>query len=179
VVASLGGTLTFESEVGKRTVFRVELPTAVRTSGVAETSSSPAGGVFGAVPRSAKMRRSRILVVDDEPNVCFSLERLLAKEGDIFTATSAGQALTLIREGQRFDVLLCDLMLPEMDGPALHEHIRGLDPRQAERMVFMTGGVFTVRAREFLETVKNERLSKPFDVDALIALVRARAPAAG
>ncbi len=174
VVASLGGTLTFESEVGKRTVFRVELPTGVRTSEAVNAGSSSEGRASRTVSRSLKMERSRVLVVDDEPIVCSSLERLLAKEGDVFTATSAGQALTMIREGQRFDVLLCDLMLPEMDGPALHEHIRALDPLQAERMVFMTGGVFTVRAREFLETVKNKRLSKPFDVEALIALVRGR-----
>lgn len=178
VVASLGGTLTFESEVGRGTVFRVELPTAVRTSDAVETRFSLDGRASGALAGSAKLGTSRILVVDDEPFVCFSLERLLAKEGDIVTATSAGQALTMIQQGLRFDVLLCDLMLPEMDGPALHEHIRRLDPRQAERMVFMTGGVFTVRARDFLQTVKNERLSKPFDVESLLALVRARAPGA-
>ena len=117
-------------------------------------------------------RRGRILVVDDEPIVCFSLERLLAREADVVTATSAGQALAMIQEGQRFDVLLCDLMLPEIDGPALHENIRDVDPLQAKRMVFMTGGVFTGRAREFLDAVENKRLSKPFDVEGLLALVR-------
>jgi CheY-like chemotaxis protein len=130
------------------------------------------------VASSALARRSRFLVVDDEPIVCSSLARLLAKEGDVFTATSAGHALALIREGQRFDVLLCDVMLPEMDGPALHENIRTIDPPQAERMVFMTGGVFTERARRFLETVENKRLNKPFDVDALLRLVRSKSAAA-
>jgi signal transduction histidine kinase len=171
VVAALRGTLTFESEVGKGTVFRVELPTAVRASAATQPTSPP----DARISRDAHLpltRRSRILVVDDEPIVCFSLERLLAREADVVTATSAGRALAMIQEGQRFDVLLCDLMLPEMDGPALYESIRDVDPLQAKRVVFMTGGVFTVRARDFLETVENKRLSKPFDVDALLAVVR-------
>jgi signal transduction histidine kinase len=174
VVASLGGDLTFESEVGKGTVFRVELPAAVGTMGATPVAPRPERRISEAAPPASFVRRSRMLVVDDEPIVCFSLERLLAREGDVITATSASQALAMIQGGQRFDVLLCDLMLPEMDGPALHENIRKIDPAQAERMVFMTGGVFTVRARDFLETVNNKRLSKPFDVDALLSLVRGK-----
>jgi|HubBroStandDraft_1064217.scaffolds.fasta_scaffold40286_2 signal transduction histidine kinase len=171
VVAALQGTLTFESEVGRGTVFRVELPTGVRTSAATQPTSPPKAPISGAAPLPPA-RRGRILVVDDEPIVCFSLERLLAREADVVTAPSAGQALAMIQEGARFDVLLCDLMLPGMDGPTLHEKIRALDSLQAKRMVFMTGGVFTVRAREFLDAWENKRLSKPFDVEALLALVR-------
>ena len=65
-------------------------------------------------------------------------------------------------------------MMPEMDAPALHAELLQRAPEQAERMVFMTGGAFTTRARDFLDKVPNERLSKPFDIDALIGLVRAR-----
>ena len=111
-------------------------------------------------------------MVDDEPIVCFSLERLLSTEGEVVALTSARQALAVIRTGERFDVILCDLMMPEMDGPVLFEEIRRIAPAQAERMVFVTGGAFTVRAREFLESVENPRLGKPFDVEALVELVR-------
>jgi signal transduction histidine kinase len=173
VVASLGGTVTFESEVGKGTVFRVELPAAVRPT-EATAPATPSGRIAESSALSGVSRRGRMLVVDDEPIVCRSLERLLAREGDVSTVTSASQALAMIQGGERFDLLLCDLMLPEMDGPALYEHIRKIDSKQAERMVFVTGGVFTVRARDFLETVQNERLTKPFDVDALLALVRGK-----
>jgi signal transduction histidine kinase len=171
VVSSLGGTLTFETEVGKGTTFRVELPAAVPGPGV-KAPARTSNGITGAPASSTHARRNRILVVDDEPIVCRSLERLLAKEGQVFTATSAGDALERIRDGQRFDVLLCDLMLPEMDGPALYESVRAIDARQAERMVFMTGGVFTDRARAFLEGVENKRLSKPFDLETLLSVAR-------
>jgi CheY-like chemotaxis protein len=113
-------------------------------------------------------------VVDDEPIVCFSLERLLSTEGEVVALTSARQALALIRAGERFDIILCDLMMPEMDAPVLYEEIRRIAPAQADKMVFVTGGAFTVRAREFLESVPNPRLTKPFDVEALVELVRSR-----
>jgi two-component system cell cycle sensor histidine kinase/response regulator CckA len=170
IVSSLGGTLSFESEVGKGTTFRVELPAAVRTMGA--TAVARAGVEPKALPEP--VRRGRILVIDDEPIVCFSLERLLSTEAEVVALTSARKALALIVAGERFDMILCDLMMPEMDAPVLFEEIRKVAPAQAEQMVFVTGGAFTVRAREFLESVTNPRLGKPFDVDALVELVRAR-----
>jgi signal transduction histidine kinase len=168
IVASLGGTLTFETEVGRGSTFRVELPAAERAIGAAAASRTDAAGV-AIHPRATQ---GRILVVDDEPIVCFSLERLLSKEGEVIAMTSARQALATISAGARFDVILCDLMLPEMDGPALYDALRNIAPTQAERMVFVTGGVFTARARDFLASVQNPRLGKPFDIDSLLALVR-------
>ena len=173
IVTSLGGTLSFESEVGKGTTFRVELPVAVRTMGA--TAVAHVAGKPQSPSKAAP--RGRILVVDDEPIVCFSLERLLSTEGEVVALTSARQALAAVRAGERFDVILCDLMMPEMDAPVLYDEVRSIDPSQAERMVFVTGGAFTVRAREFLESVPNPRLGKPFDVDALVELVRSRLPA--
>jgi two-component system, cell cycle sensor histidine kinase and response regulator CckA len=170
IVTSLGGTLTFDSEVGKGSTFRVELPAAVKTMGA--TAVARVSGEPPVQPKPAT--RGRILVVDDEPIVCFSLERLLSTEGEVVALTSARQALAAIEAGERFDVILCDLMMPEMDAPMLHEELRRIAPAQAERMVFITGGAFTVRAREFLESVPNVRLGKPFEVDALIELVRSR-----
>jgi signal transduction histidine kinase len=167
IVTSLGGTLTFDSEQGKGSVFRVELP-ATRGShkAPAPRETTP--------PPSAQPAKGRILVVDDEPIVCVSLERLLASEGEVVSMTSAQEALACIEGGERFDVILCDLMMPGMDAPALHAELRRVAPAQAERMVFVTGGAFTMRARDFLSTVPNARLGKPFDVDALLGLVRAR-----
>jgi signal transduction histidine kinase len=168
IVTALGGTLSVESEEGKGSAFRVELPAAPKKPGAAAPSASSSPP-----PRTAPTQ-GRILVVDDEPIVCFSLERLLSSEGDVVALTSAREALARIRAGERFDVILCDLLMPEMDAPALHDELLAVAPDQAERMVFVTGGAFTMRARDFLDRVPNDRLAKPFDVDALIALVRRR-----
>jgi len=173
IVASLGGTLTFETEAGRGSIFRVELPAAERAIGVAPNGRAH---VSVSAASTARTVQGRILVVDDEPIVCFSLERLLSKEGEVIAVTSARQALAAITAGARFDVILCDLMLPEMDGPALYDALRNVAPMQAERMVFVTGGVFTARARDFLASVQNPRLGKPFDIDSLLALVRGLLP---
>jgi CheY-like chemotaxis protein len=79
-----------------------------------------------------------------------------------------------IRGGERYDVIICDLMMPEMDAMALHHELCQIAPAQAERMVFVTGGAFTLRAREFLESVSNPRLDKPFNINALVEVVRSR-----
>ena len=79
-----------------------------------------------AAPRPSA--RGRILVVDDEPIVCFSLERLLSSEGEVVAATSAKEALARIEAGERFDVILCDLMMPEMDGQAMHAALAKIAP---------------------------------------------------
>jgi CheY-like chemotaxis protein len=103
--------------------------------------------------------------------------RLLTREGTVLAVTSAKEALEHIQSGERFDVILCDLMMPGMDASALYDEIFQLAPVQAERMVFMTGGAFTARAREFLARVPNARVDKPFDIAALRTLVRARVAA--
>ena len=149
---------------------RVDLPAA--------RSTAPTTGTGRVQPEppllASPTGHARILVVDDEPVVCSSLVRLLTREGTVLTVTSAREALKHIQFGQSFDVILCDLMMPGMDAPALYDELIQVAPAQAERMVFMTGGAFTARAREFLARVPNARVDKPFDVAALRALVRAR-----
>jgi len=112
--------------------------------------------------------------VDDEPLVCASIYRVLSRHFDVAPHTSPGHALRLVRAGERFDVVLCDLMMPEMSGPAFHAELALLEPTLAAQAIFLTGGAFTQQAREFLERVPNARLHKPFDPAELLALVAAR-----
>jgi CheY-like chemotaxis protein len=93
---------------------------------------------------------------------------------EVVTMQSARQALKRIRAGDRFDVILCDLMMPDVTGMALHTDLLQIDRDQADRMIFMTGGAFTPAARTFLSQVPNPRLEKPFEVTELQALVNDR-----
>ncbi len=162
VVKGLGGELTVESKVGKGSVFRVALPAATSQAEVEKQE----------VVAIAAGRRGRVLVVDDELAIGRALHRLLAPEHDVVVLTSARQALERIIFGERFDVIFCDVMMPEMTGMALYEECARLAPDQARRMVLLTGGPFTAKGREFLQQVTNQRLEKPFDFENVRSVVR-------
>ena len=117
--------------------------------------------------------RVRILVVDDDVLVGRALQRSL-RDYDVVTLGRAEEALARVATGERFDVIFCDLMMPEMTGMDLHAEILKIAPDQAERMVFITGGAVTTRARDFVATVANPVLDKPFDLKALHEILRRR-----
>jgi CheY-like chemotaxis protein len=113
-----------------------------------------------------------VLVVDDEPMLGASLERLLASEHEVTTVPDGADALELLAGGAAFDVILCDLMMPNMTGMDLHRELERIDPALLRRLVFITGGAFTPRAACFLDTVANPRLKKPVDPRRLREVIR-------
>jgi CheY-like chemotaxis protein len=115
-----------------------------------------------------------VLVIDDEETVCTAIERILDDTHDVVSAVKAGDALAMLAEGALFDVILCDLMMPEMTGMEVHERLSSSSPTQAEQMVFLTGGAFTQAARAFLDRVPNARIEKPFALADLLTVVNER-----
>lgn len=93
---------------------------------------------------------------------------------DVVVAGSAVQALALIEDGRRFDIVLSDLMMPDMSGMDLHAPLMRCCPDQAGKMIFMTGGAFSPDAEAFLASVSNRALEKPFKPNALREVVRSR-----
>ena len=162
IVQALGGEITVESEVGKGSSFRVFLPATDATTIVRKSSR---------VRRPIAALAARILAIDDEPIVGTALRRVLGKDNEVVTETSARKALERIRAGEHFDLILCDLMMPDMTGVDFYEELRTFAPERASEIVFMTGGAFTPKARAFLDSVTNERLEKPFDMATLKTLV--------
>jgi CheY-like chemotaxis protein len=117
--------------------------------------------------------RGRVLVVDDDALVSGAIRRTLSRENDVEVLVSARQALARLNSADsRYDVVLCDLMMPEMTGMDLYDALVKAAPHVARRVVFITGGAFTPSARTFLERVENPRVEKPFDPETLRALVR-------
>lgn len=161
IVTALGGRLTVESRIGQGTVFRTVLPAA--TGADVDVPAAPALVVPG--------RSGRILVVDDEPMLGTIVQRMLSPEHEVLATTSARDAIDRVSRGERFDIILCDLMMPEVTGMDLHAELLRLAPEQAEKVIFMTGGAFTSRAREFLDQIRNPLVEKPFDAASLRALV--------
>jgi CheY-like chemotaxis protein len=164
IVTDMGGTLTVESELGKGTTFRVSVPIAGKREADAEppaTSEMPVAG-----------RRGRILVVDDEELVLRSVRRILSQEHDVLAMVSAEEALAVCAGGEKFDLILCDLMMPDMTGMDFHRELSLIAPEQAEKMIFITGGAFTEKARAFLSETPKEQLEKPFYSANLRAIVQ-------
>ena len=162
IVTALGGELTFHSEPGKGPTSSCPCQSLAR---------SRRGERRLASHRSAATRRGRVLVVDDEILVCDTAAHMLGGEHDVVGVTGGEAALSLLRAGQRFDVILCDLMMPQMTGIEFFAALRGLDPSVQTSVVFMTGGAFTPRARAFLSTVRNPSIEKPFDMLGVRKLV--------
>jgi CheY-like chemotaxis protein len=161
IVTGLGGEITVDSSLGKGTTFRVLLPPSA--------SALPAAVQLREV--AASLRRGKVLVVDDEPAIAKALGRALEPEHEVTIAPNADQASRLIVAGSRYDVILCDLMMPQMTGMDLHADLQQSAPEQATRMVFLTGGAFTSEARSFLDGVPNQRIEKPFDTQQVRAIV--------
>jgi CheY-like chemotaxis protein len=164
IISSLGGTLSVQSEVGKGTVFRVVLPVAK-----SEGASLPAAPRV--VPRPPM--RGRVLIIDDEKDLTDVTADGLHSLHDVRATQDAREALEWISAGEQFDLILCDMMMPLMTGMEFYTRLAAVAPRQADRIVFMTGGAFTPRAREFLARLPNLRLEKPFDLGHILAMVSA------
>jgi PAS domain S-box-containing protein len=164
LVEAIGGEIRVQSQLGKGTTFTVLLP-------VTEDEEVPA---VEAPVLAAAARRGTILVIDDEVMVGKAIQRTLRRDHDVVVVVSANLALEQIQSGQTFDVILCDLMMPQMTGMDLHAHLLEVAPAQANRIVFLSGGAFTSSSRAFLDRISNQRIDKPFDAQQLRGIVNDR-----
>ena len=169
IVTGVGGEITVDSEVGAGTVFRVLLPAAIDQT--LEIVAPQPSQQQAPPPSQTSGRRGRILLIDDDPEVLKTTARTLAGRHEVIALLRARDALDLITAGENFDLVISDLMMPEMTGMDLHGALSAIAPQHAKRMIFLTGGAFTPRARGFLRQVDNPRLDKPFDRQNLIGLV--------
>jgi len=165
IVASLHGRIDVDTAPGKGTTFSVVLPAAPPV-GVA---SQPGR----AAPASTAGRR--VLVIDDEPLLRRVLGNMLTPEGyEVVEAASGRAGVELATSGPPFDAVLCDLMMPDLDGTAVHDELVRLRPAVARRMVFISGGAVTDRARAFIERPDIVLLAKPFTLEQLLAMIESR-----
>jgi len=165
IVTGLGGQITIESTVGAGTTVRVVLPRAV-------AELSPAGSPPQPSPASAPARqRYRVAIVDDEVGVGQSLQRALGRDHEPTVFTAAQDLLTRIASGEQYDAIVSDVMMPTMTGLELLEELLRVAPRQAARLMFITGGVFTEHIRQRLDELGTPRLDKPFVLDDLRRMI--------
>src|SRR5690242_17962751 len=99
------------------------------------------------------MPRGTILSIDDESMVTRAVRRLLADHYDVSAVDDARLAYDLLVTGARFDLIICDVFMPLLNGMRFYEKVVTLDAAQASRIVFLTGGSANAEVRDFLERV--------------------------
>jgi CheY-like chemotaxis protein len=122
--------------------------------------------------RSPEPSRGKLLIVDDEVVFAGSLRRLFSNEYDVTVMNSGRDVLDRVSAGDRFDVILCDLMMPEISGVELHAELLRIAPEQTDCMIFLTGGAFSRSSQQFLEGVTNRWFEKPCNLHELRLAVR-------
>ena len=168
IVESLGGRLQIDSELGKGTKVAVRMPMAQEASLPDRIEVTPTPAMAGAP------RRLRVLVIDDEPEIRRGLKRILRERHEVFLCGNGAEALERLAAGERYDVILCDLLMPEMTGIELYQELERRFREQAARVVFMTGGATSETARVFVEQQQARVVSKPFrpaEIEAVLLAI--------
>ncbi len=166
IIVGIGGSIDIESTVGEGSTFTVEIPAR---QGVPAQDSTEADDP---VNFDEPAVRGRVLIVEDEPHILGILTRVLGDDHEIIQASSGSEAQRIIGEGEIPDVIVCDLMMPQITGMDLYGWILSLNPSLASKMIFITGGAFTPKAKKFINEVDNLHLEKPIDLKNLRKVIR-------
>jgi PAS domain S-box-containing protein len=156
IVQTHAGTIAITSQEGRGTCLVVRLPYQNGLSSQEATEE-----------KAAAIGSGRLLLIDDDPIVLRSLARNLKRRYCVVTAHGGKKGVEILANDRAFDVVVCDLMMPGLDGPGVYSEIAAIAPDLPGRVIFCSGGVFSERVREFLASVKNPIVGKPASLDQL------------
>ena len=111
---------------------------------------------------------ARILVIDDDVFLSRAIERMLRPHA-VTLASGGGDALAEVADDD-FDLILCDIMMPEISGPEFYHRLAAVRPELQDRVLFMTGGALA-RVKPMLADIPNRLIEKPFTSKELQQMV--------
>jgi two-component system, cell cycle sensor histidine kinase and response regulator CckA len=169
IVKQTGGYIFAESELGQGTVMRVYLPRYVEVTGEAEPVRAP----LRREPPKDLTGRGTVLLVEDEDAVRSFAARALGQRGyRVLEATTGTEALELFTSHNGdVDLVVSDVVMPEMDGPTLMKHLRS--ERPDVKIIFISGYAEDAFRRNLSDKEDFMFLQKPFDLKELAAAVKA------
>lgn len=176
IITSFGGVIDVKSDIGAGTTFSLRLPPACAneqdepSTRDLEPRAAPVSSKRAQRPSGPSVRRARVLVIDDDGLVRLAIQRTLQARHDVTLVGTVNEATAAIAE-TRFDAILCDLMMPEGNGVDFYLLAVAAHPDLAPRIAFLTGGALSDSMLDFLASVPNAKLQKPFDSAELHGLV--------
>lgn len=165
IVHKHGGELRVRSLVGRGATFTVDLPAAKAPTMALIESSNGSGA-----PTKTTARR-HVLFVDDEQSMLKAYRRTFARSCDVVLAPGGKQALAILAQRCDFDLVVCDLKMPNVSGMDVYQHVCETHPNLCEAFIFVTGSIALKDVQAFLATVHNQVLEKPFDFNILRNLI--------
>jgi CheY-like chemotaxis protein len=165
IVQEHGGHIRVETRPGVGTSFFVELPVTGAKTPQASTPSASLG-------TPAALAGASVLVVEDEPALALAVTDALRDAGYLVDRAADGQDALARVTAQPFDLVICDLKMPRLDGKAFYRALSEAVPGLARRVVFMTGDVAGTDAEQFLKDSGCRWLAKPFRLADLVRVVR-------
>jgi PAS domain S-box-containing protein len=152
IVEAHGGTLTVDCPIEGGAVFNVVLPVGNVRATVSD--EGPAS--------KPSSRRSKVLIVDDEAEIRETLAEILTTAQHRVTTAASGREALERMATERYDVVLTDIRMPDLDGRALYQEIEKRWPGRCSRVVFITGDTLTSALREFVSESGRPVIEKPF-----------------
>jgi two-component system cell cycle sensor histidine kinase/response regulator CckA len=167
IVQEHGGRIRLESRPGAGASFFVELPVA----GAKMTTVSEPASLGRKTPIEVVAGASLLVVEDEAPLAAAVTESLRDAGYNVEHAADGEQALKRVA-AQTFDLVVCDLKMPRVDGKAFFRELSSKSPKLAKRVIFVTGDVAGTDAEKFLDESGCRWLAKPFRLADLLRTVK-------
>jgi PAS domain S-box-containing protein len=158
ILGSLGGDIAIASSSPSGTTFEVRLPVH---------DLAPEAAPEHAHAHAPLAGKPRVLFVDDEIALGDAVRAALDDEFVVDVEGSGNRAIARLARGESYAAIVCDVMMPEVSGMEVYATVTKQRPELARSFVFVTGAAFSPPTRDFLATIPNTKLEKPFDMHAL------------
>ena len=163
IIKEHGGNIYALSELNKGATFLIELPIVEAHLSVDEKENAP--------KEMTSNFQATILVIDDEQSILDLLYDFLGKKGyQVDTANSGQEALRKLKIGT-YDLIICDLKMPNLSGQQLYAEIKRTQPELSSKIIFFTGDTVSPQTESFLKLTGNKVIPKPFDLDWLLSFI--------